>query len=215
MTPVCPLCGDVPSSVRTAHGRRFHDCALCRLVFADRAELLDADAERARYETHENDPGDPRYRAFLERLAAPLAERLSPGAEGLDFGCGPGPTLSLMLSERGFPTADWDPFFRPDPALLERTWDFVACSEVLEHLARPLESLEIVDRLLRPGGWFGVMTGLLEDDVDFESWWYVRDPTHVAFYRPRTLRWIARRFDWAMERPAPNVVLFRRGASSV
>jgi hypothetical protein len=49
------------------------------------AEHLDPGEERARYDEHENDPHDPAYRAFLERVAAPLAERLEPGARGLDY----------------------------------------------------------------------------------------------------------------------------------
>lgn len=209
--PDCPLCGrSVDGRARIAHGRRFHDCPGCGLVFADPSELPSASDERARYATHENDPDDPGYRDFLDRLATPLAARLPPGAEGLDFGCGPGPTLSGMLTERGHPTRDWDPFFAPDDALLERTWDFVSCSEVLEHLHRPAGTLARMDALLRPGGWLGVMTGILEDDVVLEEWWYARDPTHVAFYRPRTLAWIAARFGWEMERPRPNVVLYRK-----
>jgi len=49
---------------------------------------------------------DPRYRRFLARLAEPLIAHLPKGARGLDFGCGPGPTLSLMLREAGFACAD-------------------------------------------------------------------------------------------------------------
>ncbi len=36
------------------------------------------------------------------------------------------------------------------------------------------------------------MTGILEDDVAFPGWWYRKDFTHIAFYRPETLAWIAR-----------------------
>lgn len=206
----CPLCGaSATGPVHLAHGRRFHDCPGCRLVFADRTELLPPAEERARYETHENDPADPGYRAFLDRLAGPLTERLAPGAHGLDFGSGPGPTLSRMLTERGYPTADWDPFFSPDPAPLERTWDFVTCTEVVEHLHHPAETFELLSHLVRPGGWLAVMTTVLTDDLDFGEWWYARDPTHVAFYRPETLEWIAERYGWALERPSGNVALFR------
>lgn len=206
----CTLCGaPAAAPTREAFGRRFLDCPNCGLVRAVPEDLPSPEVERARYASHENDPDDFRYRAFLDRLAIPLGERLPPGARGLDFGCGPGPTLSRMLTERGWPTADWDPFFAPDQALLADRWDFVTCSEVLEHLHHPRRTLEQIRALLRPGGWLGVMTEVFDEQVDFATWWYVRDPTHVAFYRPRTLAWIADHFGWSLERPARNVALYR------
>jgi hypothetical protein len=210
---LCPLCrasGARPYAA--AHARDYFACDECRLVFVAPAQRLDAAAERARYEMHRNDPGDERYRAFLDRLCAPLVARLERGAVGLDYGAGPGPTLSAMLTERGFPTTDYDPFFAPDAEALTRTYDFVTCTETLEHLYSPGDELERIDALLRPGGWFAAMTELRRDERRFESWWYVRDPTHVCFYREQTLEWIAARFGWTLERPAPNVALFRKPA---
>jgi len=180
------------------------------------SDLPTPEAERARYETHENDPADPRYREFLDRLATPLLERLAPGAEGLDVGSGPGPTLSLMLEERGNPTAIWDPLFAPDPAPLARRWDFVTCSETVEHFHDAAAGWARLFRLVRPGGLLGVMTEPLpEEDADvpltaeaLERWWYARDPTHVALYRDRTFEWLAARHGAALERPSRTVALF-------
>ena len=122
MTSPCPLCGAPVHGARLeSHGRSLYDCGECGLVFVDPRTLPPADEERARYETHDNNPEDQGYRDFLDRLAIPLAKRLAPGASGLDFGSGPGPTLSVMLTERGFPTETWDPFFAPDPAPTLRT----------------------------------------------------------------------------------------------
>lgn len=206
----CPLCGTGGTAAFARVGEdRYHRCERCALVFIDPSGRLDADRERERYETHENDPDDPRYRAFLDRLAVPLVERLEPGARGLDYGSGPGPTLSVMLGERGFPTDVYDPFFAPDTKVLDATYDFVTCTETAEHFFEPGREFERFADLLRPGGWLGLMTGLLTEDIDFETWWYVRDPTHVAFYAPETLRWIAAHFAWDLETPAQNVALFR------
>ena len=68
-------------------------------MFVPRSYHLSAADEKAQYDLHENDPNDPGYRAFLDRLAGPLDKRLAPHSHGLDFGCGPGPTLSVMLEE--------------------------------------------------------------------------------------------------------------------
>ena len=210
--PSCPLCGAHPLvAFALREGRRYHRCPVCALVSMDPGDHLDPVQERARYDTHNNDPRDRGYRDFLDRLAAPLAARLPPGAQGLDYGAGPGPTLSLMMTERGFPTRIWDPFFAPDPEALGQRYDFVTCTETMEHFHRPGEEFLRLDGLLRPGGFLGVMTGILHPDVDFATWWYVRDPTHVAFYTPRSLEWIASRHRWELEVVGPGAVLFRKG----
>jgi SAM-dependent methyltransferase len=214
-TAACPLCrSDAVRAFATVQGRGYLECDRCGLAHLAAAHWLGPEAERAHYLTHENDPADPGYRAFLARLADPLAERLPPGAEGLDYGAGPGPTLSLMLEERGFPTEIYDPLFAPDPAPLRRGYDFVTCTETAEHFFDPAGEFHRLDRLLRPGGWLAVMTEMVPEERPFEQWRYARDPTHVCFYRRRTMEWIAARFAWSAAYPHRDVVLFRKPAGS-
>ena len=107
-----------------------------------------------------------------------------------------------MLEERGLSVRDYDPFFRPDRTALERDYDFIGCTEVAEHFHHPAREFALLDRLLRPGGWLALMTGLLAEDEGFASWWYIREISHVAFYRRETMDWIATRFGWRAEYPA-------------
>lgn len=204
------MCGGGAEAFLSAGGRDYRRCGTCALTFLSAAQHADPARERARYAEHRNAPDDPGYRAFLDRLLAPLSARLAPGASGLDYGCGPGPTASVMMRERGFAMADYDPYFAPDAAALARTYDFVVATEVLEHLRRPADDLARLDGLLKPGGTLGAMTGVLEDDAAFAGWWYRSDFTHIAFYRPETLAWIARRFSWELSRPSRDVALFRK-----
>ncbi len=207
----CPLCGRTGyAALVSAHGREYLDCPECGLLSLLPHFRLPPGEERARYATHRNDPGDTRYRAFLDRLATPLAGRLPPGARGLDFGSGPGPTLSVMLRERGFPTRIYDPFFAPHASVLEARYDFVTCTETAEHFFQPAREFRLLDSLLHPGGWLGVMTELVQETRAFGEWYYARDPTHVAFYRLRSMEWIAHRFGWSWEAVGPTVVLFRK-----
>lgn len=207
----CPLCGSEDlSAFESVAERRYYECAACRLVHLDPLQRLRPDEERAAYELHENDPQDARYRAFLEGLAGPLAERLTPGARGLDYGCGPGPTLSLMLEERGFPMALYDPFFVPDRSVLQRRYDFVTCSEASEHFFSPATEFARLDALVSPGGWLGIMTSMLPAREAFGKWHYARDPSHVSFYARSTMHWLAARFGWTALFPRSNVVLFRK-----
>ena len=214
--PNCPLCG----SLRTrsfAHvlGRAYFECDGCRLVHLAADHRLEPRAERERYAAHENSPDHAGYRAFLDRLASPLSQRLAPGAAGLDYGAGPGPTLSLMLEEHGFAMDIYDPFFAPATSVLQRHYDFITCTETIEHFFHPRDEFDSLDRLLRPGGWLALMTEILDDSQPFERWHYPRDPTHVCFYRLDTMRWIAARYHYAIELPHHNVTLLRKpGATS-
>jgi hypothetical protein len=207
----CLLCEADRSALRThAHGRSYYQCERCRLTFVDPGQRLEAEAERAHYGTHENDPHDPRYRRFLSRLAEPLLARLNDGAEGLDYGSGPGPALPLMLEERGCRVRIYDPFFAPDRSALNRTYDFVTATEVVEHFYSPRQEFHRLDRLLRPGGWLGVMTEVLDDERDISLWRYARDPTHVVFLSPATLGWLAEHHAWQLVTPQQGVALFRK-----
>lgn len=209
---VCPLChADAVRDFVVARGRPYGECGECALIHLSPEHRLDPQAERAEYETHDNRPDDPGYRAFLGRVADPLATRLPPGAEGLDYGSGPGPTLSVMLEEQGFPMTIYDPIFAPDPGVLERIYDFVTCTETVEHFFDPGDEFDRINGMLRPGGWLAVMTQVYSGDPPFESWRYPRERSHVCFYRQETMHWLARHYGWTIESPGPNVFLFRRG----
>ena len=172
---------------------------------------LSPEQERAEYDLHENDPGDERYRSFLGRLAKPLLERLEPGMHGLDYGCGPGSTLSVMLTGRGMVVDDYDPIYATDIRLLQRRYDFVTSTEVVEHFCQPAVAWRQLASLVRPGGWLGIMTLLAPGDAEsFSQWWYKNDPTHVSFYTANTFAWLAESMGFAVERLDERVLLMQR-----
>lgn len=210
--PRCPVCLEGhPEFFRQIGQQVYLRCPTCLATIMAPQSRLTPGEEKQIYELHENDPEDAGYRRFLTKLADPLTERLPPGAEGLDFGCGPGPALAGMLEEAGFTMALYDPFFHPDMASLDRSYDFITCTEVVEHIYEPAEVFNLLDRLLRPGGWLGIMTCFQTDDERFDNWHYRRDPTHVVFYRQATFEWLARKYGWALEVPVKDVVLLRKG----
>lgn len=207
--PPCPLCHhSAPILLTRINGREYWRCPECRLAYLAPEQQPDADTEWQRYLLHNNSPEDEGYRSFLARLTIHLTPRLPYGAHGLDYGSGPGPTLSVMLVEQGFSMNIYDPYFAPEAADLERAYDFITCTETAEHFHHPAQEFRRLDALLRPGGWLGVMTEMLASDAHFADWWYHRDPTHVCFYRRATMEWIARRFGWSVLFPARNVTLF-------
>ncbi|WP_018649355.1 MULTISPECIES: class I SAM-dependent methyltransferase [unclassified Thioalkalivibrio] len=210
----CPLCTAplrpfFSRGVRDPSPGDYQRCRGCSLIVLKHRCWPTLAFEREYYQTHENRPDDPGYRRFLGRLLAPLEAHCPPPAQGVDWGCGPHPVLADMLCARGYSMQTHDPVFAPDRPEARACFDLVTCTEVLEHLHDPIATLGEMATLLRPGGTIAIMTGWPPPAAAFHRWHYRRDPTHVAFYGPDTLRWIAAHLGWAIHLPAPDIALFR------
>ena len=207
----CPVCLN-PSTNSYIHvdGVAYLICPSCLAVFTDPKNLLPKEEEHARYLLHDNNPDDPGYRRFLEKLALPVDARLSKPSQGLDYGCGPTPLLARIMEERGHTMTVYDPYFFPDPAPLAGQYDFITCSEAAEHFHRPAEEFERLAGLLRPGGLLGIMTSLLDESIDFSTWYYRKDPTHVVFYHQKSFLALAKRLDLSCTFPEKNIILMQK-----
>ena len=207
----CPVCrAKSPLPFLSVDGRDYWRCTCCEGRFLDPCQHPSRDCEYRQYLHHENDVEDAGYRRFLSKLASPLLARLQDGSRGLDFGCGPGPALAAIMREANHEMAIYDPFFYPDRGPLEQCYDFVTCSEVVEHFFQPAEEFDNLDRLLRPGGWLAIMTCFQTEDSLFTGWHYRKDPTHVVFYREETMQHIAACRGWSCDIPAKNVALMQK-----
>ncbi len=207
----CPVCEQgLLEDFQVVKAQQYLRCQVCEATVLAPACRLSASEERAIYDFHENEAEDPGYRKFLSKLTESLLERLEPGMVGLDFGCGPGPALAGMLTEAGMAMSLYDPFFHDSVQALERQYDFLTCTEVVEHLHQPAQVFHQMDGLHKPGGWLGVMTCFQTDDARFANWHYRRDPTHVVFYREHTLAVIADQLGWELVVPRKDVALFRK-----
>ncbi len=208
---ICPLC-ESPGSLPfwEEQHRPYRRCEQCQLVFVPPAYHLSEAAEKAEYDLHRNDPADNGYRNFLSRLFNPLGQRLPAGAKGLDFGCGPGPALAMMLAEAGFDMTVYDPFYAPHKTALRRRYDFIACSEVVEHFRFPGREFTTLWQLLEPGGWLGVMTKLVIDRQAFARWHYKNDLTHIAFFSRETFGFLAARLDAHLDFAGSDVILLQK-----
>jgi len=206
----CPLCdGRTIVPFYEDKRRPYLRCCRCALVFVPPAYYLDRSAERAEYDLHCNALNDPGYRAFLSRLALPLTARLAPGSCGLDFGCGPGPALAAMLREAGHEVSVYDSFYQPERSVLNRRYDFICATEVVEHLHQPGTELSRLWSLLNPGGVLGIMTKLVLGPEAFAGWHYKNDPTHVCFFSEQTWHWWAREHGAGLELIGADVMLLQ------
>ncbi len=209
----CPLCRlRLNSEFYRDQNRSYYQCSNCHLISVDPEQFLSRQEERAEYDLHQNNPQDPDYRKFLSRMFVPMQQRLPPGSKGLDFGSGPGPTLSVMFEEVGHSVALYDPFYAPQDEALKETYDFITATETVEHLYNPREDLDTLWSCLKPNGWLGIMTQLASTLEHFKGWRYRTEATHVCFFSRPTFEWLASR--WRAELTFVNrgVVLIQRSA---
>ncbi len=188
----CPLCGD--------HGKLFYKdvffrCDTCKGVF--RSDRPDPTEEKARYEAHDNDVNDRDYRNFVDPITRAVKTNFTLEHKGLDFGAGTGPVISKILQDAGYDIKQYDPFFHDDYELLKQRYHYIVCCEVMEHFHDPYREFKLLKEMLLPGGHLYCMTYLYRDDIDFHTWGYKEDFTHIFFYQKETLEWIKHRFGFS------------------
>ncbi|WP_455201912.1 class I SAM-dependent methyltransferase [Kaarinaea lacus] len=180
------------------------------MIFVPSIHFLSAEEEKSQYDLHQNHPDDQGYRKFLSRLLIPMKEKLKPGDCGLDFGSGPGPTLSIMFEEQGYTMKIYDHFYADDGYVLQQQYDFITATETLEHLHRPKTELERLWSILKPGGCLGIMTKLVKDREAFTHWHYKNDLTHVCFFSQQTFNWLAELWQARLEYYGDDVIVFQK-----
>ncbi len=205
----CPLCQSTAVVYYWQDNKRsYYTCQQCHLVFVSPNDYLNPDEEKAVYDMHENSPDDVAYRRFLGRLFEPLQALLSKPSIGLDFGCGPGPTLSVMFEEQGHSMALYDCFYANNPAVLEGGYDFITATEVVEHLHQPGAVLNRLWRQIQQPGYLGLMTKLVRSQQRFSDWHYKNDPSHVCFFAPQTMQWLAQQWQARLTVVADDAFIF-------
>lgn len=185
--PYCPLCQHISTPF---HSPEFYCCTECSGIFRSQAFFLAPAEEKKRYATHNNDVHDPRYQQFVSPITNAVLAWYAPQSAGLDFGAGTGPVIAKVLRDHGYNIREYDPFFCNKRQLLAETYDYIVCCEVLEHFREPAQEFRLLQGLLKENGRLLCMTLLYEHRIDFGTWHYKNDPTHVFFYQRATLNWI-------------------------
>ncbi|MDZ7718730.1 MAG: class I SAM-dependent methyltransferase [Balneolaceae bacterium] len=207
----CTLCKSPDTDhLHTNNLYNYLICRHCDLVFVKPGERPAPEEEKKRYDQHENNPEDERYRNFLSQLFDPLKEKLEPNSYGLDYGSGPGPTLSIMLEEVGHSMEIYDPYYAKNESVLQNKYDFITSTETVEHFYNPAEEFEKLWPMLKPGGYFGIMTLLRPEDEPFSEWHYTYDETHVSFYSRKTFRWLADQLNAELSFEGNRVIILQK-----
>lgn len=202
----CPVCSSQASFYCSDTRRHYYCCNICSAVYVPAVYHLSSAAEKAEYDKHENHIDDEGYRRFLSRMANPMADAIAVGASGLDFGCGPGPALAAMLEAKGFSMSVYDKYYANNPQVLERQYDFICTTEVVEHLRSPTRVIDSLWDNLNVSGVLGVMTKRVENLEKFKRWHYKNDPTHIVFFHEKTFEWLADRLGASLQIICDDVV---------
>jgi hypothetical protein len=104
----------------------------------------------------------------------------------------------------------YDPFFFPNEFISSKEYDFISCTETVEHFFTPSKEFNTLNSLLKDKGWLGIMTSFMTKDKFFKNWYYRKDPTHVVFYCEKTFDVIAQQRNWSCEVISKDIVLFNK-----
>ena len=211
--PACPLCHETEqiTVLDSAMPRRYLACGRCYLAYMHPNDYLSEDDEKAYYATHENSIDDEGYVGFLNILLEPLLEIIEQkeAKSALDYGCGPGPTLSVLLEQNGIRCDNYDPFFFPEA--LSPPYDVITATECFEHFHHPEDELRKLVSMLNPSGLLALMTSRWSNDEKFMHWHYNRDPTHVIFLHEKTIEFIEKNSGLScIYRDKKSVVIFQK-----
>ncbi|MBI4464603.1 MAG: class I SAM-dependent methyltransferase [Acidobacteria bacterium] len=132
-----------------------------------------------------------------------LRSLLAPGDGLLDVGCGRGSLVQLARQEgveaygieRASPLKHSSPYIfdqdLPECRFPDGRFQLVVLWHVLEHLRGPVETLEEIRRILKPGGWLSVAVpnfGGAQARASGAHWFHLDLPRHFWHFRPRSLQ---------------------------
>lgn len=203
----CTLCN---STLTKKIDKHYYDCDHCKAIIKADQYYLSAEQEKAIYEAHINDVTDIRYQNFTSPITNFVMGNFLPKHRGLDFGSGTGPVISSVLQKNDYNIVQYDPFFAPNPKLLKDKYDYIASCEVFEHFYQPKLEIDRLISILNDNGCLLIMTILYHKDIDFKTWSYRKDPTHVFIYRKETMEYIAEKMNLEIEVITDRFIVLRK-----
>lgn len=205
----CPLCFDLISDDhQVIDGHLLLRCPNCFLLFKDPQNWPALTEEKLIYDHHQNDPHDSRYQQYLLKNLSPILDRISQGAIGLDYGCGPSKGVETICQARGIKCLSYDPLYFPNEEIFNLQFDFIIINEVAEHFQRPGDEFKKITSLLKTHAYVGLRTEIPPNNL--EGWWYIKDPTHIVFYGLKTLLFIAEKYSYKMISQTGPITLFEK-----
>ena len=194
---ICTLCDNTTMPFKEIKGRQYFKCSNCKAIMLKEEYYLSKEKEKERYQEHDNDVEDQGYQKFVLPMVKQVLKDYTKDHKGLDFGSGTGPVITKLLRDSDYNINMYDPFFANDPQQLERKYDYIVCCEVIEHFYDPRKEFELLRSLLNSSGTLYLKTNMYHSEIDFDTWYYKDDITHVFFYQEETLQWIKEQYKFS------------------
>ncbi len=187
---MCKICCN--NSIKKVINKIEYDfCPICGFLSKDEKYILDSKSEHERYLKHNNDD-NAGYKNYQEKFYLEIKEYL--GKTNLDFGCGEGKVLANILNENGYETLAYDLYFHSEVKYEKHLYDAIILEEVIEHLKDPMQVVMTLTKLLNDDGKIIIRTQFIPSDVFTSNWWYLRDSTHISFFKYETFKYICKYF---------------------
>jgi len=220
----CPMCrAAAAGSFARKNGYALSRCAACGFLFVDPVPTPADLARLYRAEAGITADSYPKASSRFRRafIKAVKFARYIRGRDAIDVGCGGGfvaeamrrvgaRAMGLDISERAiayarrrFPACEFACGTLEDFQKTGRSFDFVYCSEVIEHVADADAFVAALARICRPGGRLFVTTpdiGHWRVPKDLVSWSLVDPPRHVRYFNAESLGLLLGRHGFALRR---------------
>ncbi len=207
----CSLCISEVVVFSEVKERTYYKCIQCEGIMLDPSHFLSANREKDRYDLHQNDVNDLGYQQSVSPIVNEILKRHTYTDNGLDFGSGKAPIITHLLQDKSYNITPYDPFFNPDDSALEKKYEYIICCEVIEHFYTPSKEFEILQSMLASYGTLYCKTKIYNPSIDFDSWWYKNDPTHVFFYSNKTIEWIKDHFKYDSIIIQNDLIILKKG----
>jgi len=204
----CPLCKTESTFFEEVKTRMYYKCPKCFGIFLSKENYMNSEDEKKHYEYHNNDVEDKGYQNFVSPITNSILNDFNDSHKGLDFGAGTGSAVSKVLKDNNYSIKQYDPFFHNHKELLEKKYNYIASCEVVEHFHHPDEEFKLLKSLLEENGKLYIMTHLYSPEIDFASWYYIKDHTHVFIYQKETMQWIAKQYEFSLVEIENRLIIF-------
>lgn len=205
----CILCKNKLLAFKKWRNKEYLKCSNCNSIMLNPKDYVSLEKERLRYEEHNNDVNDKRYQGFVSPIVNGVLSDYNKESSGLDFGSGTGPVITKLLRDKDYKIKIYDPFFANYKEKLEDKYDYIVSCEVVEHFHNPRIEFKRLKKMLKPGGSLYIMTEIYHEGIDFDSWNYKNDQTHVFFYHRRALEYIKKEYRFDKMEILGNMIVYR------
>jgi SAM-dependent methyltransferase len=174
---------------------------------------VDEALEKKHYDKHHNTFESLGYvkmfEDLIEEFVVPCKKSID---SALDFGCGEGEVLPILLEKNAIACDRYDLFYFPKKTYEGKVYDLILSTEVFEHLQNPLEMLKKLLLHVKADGYLLLMSAFHpNDDEKFLKWWYIRDITHIGFFNMSTFEYLESELNLKIvKHNNKNIIMFQK-----